>query len=180
MKRRSIEAKATGGSLAPTPRQLPTGNWAGYAACGWALLFAAVSIYWAAGGTIGADTVGDRVTRLPGIVALLWAVGAAKLVGALLALALVRSSARLARRRLMLTIAWAAGAGMILYGGANLAVRGLMALGRIRTPDSMHSTAATWHLALWDPWWLLGGILFATAAWSYDRTRCSQAAATRS
>ena len=27
---------------------------AGYAACGWGLLFAAVSFYWAAGGTAGA------------------------------------------------------------------------------------------------------------------------------
>jgi hypothetical protein len=49
---------------------------AGYAACGWGLLFAAVSFYWAAGGTAGADTVGGSMEKLgrahdPGIVAAL-------------------------------------------------------------------------------------------------------------
>lgn len=145
-------------------------RWAAYSASGWALLFAVASFYWAAGGSIGTDTVGDEVKRLPGIVALLWAVGIVKLIGALLALALVRSWGRLVPRRLLLSAAWAAGGGMVLYGAANLTVRGLMAMGAISTPESMHSTAATWRLVLWDPWWLLGGILFAAAAWSYGRS----------
>jgi hypothetical protein len=29
--------------------------------------------------------------------------------------------------------------------------------------------AVRWHLALWDPVWLLGGILFAAAAYFFGR-----------
>ena len=57
---------------------------AAYAACAWAVVFAAASFYWAAGGTAGADTIGGVITRLPGIVALLWVTGALKVIGALL------------------------------------------------------------------------------------------------
>jgi hypothetical protein len=59
---------------------------------------------------------------------------------------------------------------LTLYGGANLGVRALMALGVLETPPSMRSAAATGHLILWDPWFLLGGVLFLAAAWSYRGT----------
>jgi hypothetical protein len=28
----------------------------------------------------------------------------------------------------------------------------------------------TWHLALWDPFWLLGGVLFLAAGRAYQRS----------
>ncbi len=149
----------------------PTGRRAAYAACAWAVVFGAISFYWAAGGRVGADTISAEVTRLPGIVLVLWIVGFAKVVAALLALALVRDWGRAIPRRLLLISAWATGAGLILYGAVPIAVRGLMAIGVIDTPASMHGTLARWHLLLWDPWWLLGGLLFATAAWHYGRAR---------
>jgi len=69
------------------------------------------------------------------------------------------------------TATWVAGVGMLLYGGANLAVRAVMAVGLLATPESMHSDAARWHLVLWDPWWVLGGVLFVIAAWTCGRAR---------
>ena len=50
-------------------------EWAGYAACAWTFVFAAISFYWAAGGTAGLDTIGDGLEELgrardPGVVAL--------------------------------------------------------------------------------------------------------------
>jgi hypothetical protein len=53
---------------------------------------------------------------------------------------------------------------LTLYGAANLVQHGLMEAGIVDTPDGLGSDAVTWHLALWDPWWLLGGILFLLAA----------------
>lgn len=159
-----------------TAESLPlsrTWRWAAYAACAWALLFAAASFYWAAGGSIGADTISGDVKRLPGIVSVLWVTGFAKVIAGLLALALVRNWGRAIPRRVLLISAWPAGAGMVLYGAVPLAVRALMAIGAIHTPASMHSTLARWHLLLWNPWWLLGGILFATAAWHYGRKSSS-------
>ena len=171
----AIERRQTTASgSAVSPMQSRSTAWAGYAACTWAFVFAAVSFYWAAGGTAGADTIGDTITkpalaRDPTFVAILWATGALKVLAGLLALALVRPWGRLTPRWMLLTAAWGTGALLVLYGGANLAVRGLMAVGLLSTPESMHSTAAQWHLLLWDPWWLFGGILFVAAAWYYTR-----------
>ncbi len=153
--------------------------WAGYAACAWAFVFAAMSFYWAAGGTAGADTIGPTIKELalarePWFVAVLWLTGAMKVIAGLLALALVRPWGRPVPHWMLLVAAWGTGALLVLYGGVNLAVRGLMTIGAMNTPESMHSTAARWHLLLWDPWWLLGGLLFCAAAWHYQRRSCNR------
>ena len=109
--------------------------------------------------------------REPQFVALLWATGALKAIAGLLALALIRPWGDVLPSWIPLTGTWVAGVGMLLYGGANLAVRALMAVGLLATPESMHSVAARWHLLLWDPWWVLGGALFVIAAWSCSRGR---------
>jgi hypothetical protein len=121
--------------------------WAGYTACIWALVFAAISFYWAAGGTAGRDTIGP---------------------------ALVQSWGRVLPRRALLSTAWGGGILMALYGGASWVQEGLMVFGVIRIPAGLGHTAALWHVVLWDPWWLLGGILFIIAAWSYRRRTSDQ------
>lgn len=144
----------------------------GYAAAAWAFLFAAASFYWAAGGTFGARTnspaiVGQADTGW--FVALLWFVGVLKAFAGLLALALARRWHPPLSRGLLLAGGWGAGLILALYGGANLAVRALMSAGVMQTPDSMRTAAARWHLLLWDPWFLGGGLLFCAAAWQFQR-----------
>ena len=110
------------------------------------------------------------LARDPTFVAILWTTGALKAIAGLLALALVRPWVRVIPRWMLLVAGWGTGLLLVLYGGANLAVRGLMAVGIISTPASMHSLAARWHLLLWDPWWTRGGILFIAATWCYGRS----------
>ncbi len=145
-------------------------KWPAYAAAGWAFLFAGVSFYWAAGGTLGANTLGD-ITKTSdanaAFTAIVWLSGLLKALAGVLALALVRRWGRHISRWILLTATWVAGGCMALYGVANLLVRALMGLGVIPTPASMHTEAARWHLLLWDPWWLLGGVLFCVAAWNF-------------
>ncbi len=43
---------------------------------------------------------------------------------------------------MLLVAVWGIGALLVLYRGVNLAVRGLMTIGAMNTPESMHSTAA--------------------------------------
>ena len=143
--------------------------WTGYAACAWAFAFAAMSAYWAAGGTLGLRVISPEVVsfaRNSWFVPLLWGVVAAKMLLGLLALTLVRPWGWPVPGWALLA-AWGAGILMALHGGANLFVRGLMAAGVMDTPQSMHSTTAFWYLVFWDPWFLLGGILFCAAAWHY-------------
>ena len=71
------------------------GAWAAYAACALALPYAAVSSYWATGGTAGLDSLGGELEALgrerdPALIALVWVTGVLKVVAGLLALALVR------------------------------------------------------------------------------------------
>ncbi|MEW9675157.1 DUF3995 domain-containing protein [Lentibacillus sp. L22] len=87
----------------------------------------------------------------------------------LLALAFTNSWGRIIPRWILLSAGWFIGIFLSLYGGANLFIRGLMAVGVMATPESMHSTAARWHLLFWDPWWLLGGVLFILAVLHFIR-----------
>jgi Protein of unknown function (DUF3995) len=149
-------------------------NRAAFAAALWALVFAAMSFYWAAGGTLGLETLGNEIereaeAREPDTVALIWVTGALKVVGAALALALAR---RWSHAFLSRAVGWAGlavGILLIVYALANFAQHGLMAAGAVDTPESLGASAVDWHLVLWDPFWLLGGVLFTAAAWRYRR-----------
>jgi len=160
----------------PAPNTLGACPWAAYAGCAWALSFAALSFYWAAGGTAGSSTLGPSIAepalaRDAGFVALLWGTGVLKVLAGVLALALARRFGSSLPRPLFVVGGWAATGVMAGYeGGASLVQHGLMELGVIATPDGLGQTALRWHLALWDPWWLLGGLLFALATRWYQRT----------
>ncbi|HWE64116.1 MAG TPA: DUF3995 domain-containing protein [Chloroflexota bacterium] len=155
--------------------QSTSATWAGYAACAWALVFAGLSFYWAVGGTVGSDTIGPALTRPvaagdPAWIALLWATGVLKVLLGILALALVCPWGRLLPRLPLLVTVWGASAVMALYEGlASLVQHALMAAGVVDVPQGLGETAMRWHLLLWDPWWLLGGILLGVAAWGYQR-----------
>jgi hypothetical protein len=156
--------------------------WAAYGASAWAFIFAATSFYWAAGGTAGGDTIGPAITNLahdPAFIAALWAIGVVKVLGGLLALALVQPWGRSLPRRVLLTAAWAGGILVVLYGAASWVQEGLMLVGVIPIPSGLGHTAALWHVLFWDPWWLLGGILFVAAAWFYGRRTSSHGDRTR-
>jgi Protein of unknown function (DUF3995) len=149
-------------------------NWAGYAAAIWAFLFAAMSFYWALGGRIGLETIGDAITRPalagdPTILAIVWITGALKVVAGVVALALVQPWGRSVPRWTLLLAGWGASALFLVYGAANLVQDALIVAGAIATPAGLDATAARWHLFFWDPWWLLGGVFFALATRSFSR-----------
>ena len=164
----SAEAKAQ------PARGFGWGTWAAYAACAWALLFALMSFYWALGGEFGVNTLGSGIQALardPGFVAVVWLTGVAKVVGGLFALTLVRPWARWLPPIWKLVLAWAGGIGLALYGGVQLIIEGLVLGGAIRVSGAVDWEGLRWHVWLWDPWWLLGGVLFLLAAWQYQRSR---------
>jgi hypothetical protein len=151
-------------------------GWAGYAAAAWAFLFAAASFYWALGGPLGVETIGPGITGPalagdPTILAVIWITGALKVVAGVVALALIQPRGRRVPRWALLLFGWGAGALFLVYGAANLIQDALIVAGAIPTPAGLGAVAARWHLFLWDPWWLLGGVLFALAAWSYGQRR---------
>ena len=159
---------------AQTARRFGRETWAAYAACVWALLFALMSFYWALGGQLGLNTLGAGIRALahdPGFVAIVWLTGIAKVIGGLFALTLVRPWAHWLPPIWKLALAWIGGAGLALYGGVNLIVEWLVVVGVIQMNGLEVTEGIRWHAWLWDPWWLLGGVLFLLAAWRYRRSR---------
>ncbi|MFG3689809.1 DUF3995 domain-containing protein [Micromonospora sp. NPDC047740] len=171
----STDGQRSGGSADPARRAGGrAGPWAAYGACVWSVLFAALSFYWAAGGRVGTGTIGPAVegpalAREPGFVALLWATAVLKLVAAALALALVDGRPRWLPRWMLLLAGWGAAALLSLYGVANLAQHLLIVAGLVEVPAGLGRAALPWHLLLWDPVWLSGGLLFTLAAIRYSR-----------
>jgi hypothetical protein len=147
--------------------------WAGYVAFAWGVLFAGISFYWAAGGTLGADTVGGSIELLgrardPVLIAALWIAGFLKVLGALLALALVQPWGRRLPRPLVLLLGWGAAVILTLYGGINVVGEALTASGLVR-PRTVDWKPLLWHLYVWDMSFLVWGILFVLATWHYTR-----------
>jgi hypothetical protein len=59
---------------------------------------------------------------------------------------------------------------LALYETAELVQHLLMAVGVIDRAG-LDDMAVYGHLLLWDPWWILGGVLFALAGWRSRRVR---------
>ncbi len=149
----------TAGARGRQAARLRWTGWAGYAACGWGLVFAAVSFYWGSGGTLGAHD--------PVIFLALWVTGLLKVAGALLALALVRPWGRRLPRRATMALGWTVAAVLTLYGGILVASEALV-VGRVIRPSAPVAwKPLLWHLYLWDMSFLIWGILFGLAAWRF-------------
>ena len=143
-----------------------------YAACGWACLFAALSFYWALGGTAGAETISPAIAqlaraRVPWFLAVLWIAAFLKVFSGLVALALIQPWGSRVPRWILPLLVWGAGTLFFVHGGLYFVVGVLALSGAIsyHTP----ATVLRWYTFLWGPLWLLGGLLFLLAAWSYVR-----------
>jgi hypothetical protein len=143
------------------------------AACAWAVVFALVSTYWALGGEIGIDQLAQSIqNQLADNDSSLWLQNwlgvAAKCVWALLAFHMYRRVHQRLARQIILVLGWATGVLLTLYGIAGTFEKLLMQFGAIEVAKSIGEDALIWYLLLWDPWRLLGGILFIAAVRRYE------------
>ncbi len=141
-------------------------------AAAWCAVFAAVHLFWAVGGTTGlASSAGPELAdRRPAGFVVFGLYGVAVLLLAGIALVMVASggigSLRLSRV-----------AGVVLaVVGAALVIRGV-ALEVLLATDSGGLSGAVgpletrWSLALWNPWFAIGGALFLWTAIRVRRVR---------
>jgi hypothetical protein len=93
------------------------------------------------------------------LVVLVALTGVAKLLGALVPLALVFARGTRRWRKTLTILTWRGGILLTLYGLGDIVG------GTVRTiQDSMDN--AIWYATLWGPIWLLGGVLFLLTAWT--------------
>jgi hypothetical protein len=158
------------------------GTAAAYAAAIAAFAYALVSLYWAVGGRALAGTVGGYVEQFArqgaaAAVLIALAATAAKVVGGLLALALVRPWGRAVPRGWLLICSSAASVLLVVYGGLNVLAGALVLLDVIHPAGRVDRTALRWHVGVWDLWFLVWGILLALATIGYRRRTAARGAA---
>lgn len=140
----------------------------------WSLLFGLVSLYWAAGGTVGISTLAQSIqdAAKDGDDTLLIATlitGMLKIAGGLLALISLRPVGDRRIRAVLLVLLWGIGVLYSLYGLLGLVEKALMAVGVLDVPSGLGEDAVVWYLVLWEPYWILGGVLFLLTALRFGR-----------
>ncbi len=151
-------------------------RWPGYAAASAAFAFAAVSFYWGLGGTAGVSSLGGSIEQRalahdPLIIALAWITGGLKIAGGLLALALVQPWGRRLPRRLLLVTTWSGAVLLSVYGALQLTGVALIKLGVVTPTAPVDPTVLLWRLLLWEPWFLVWGLLLGMTAWCARQCR---------
>ncbi|MFD8197543.1 DUF3995 domain-containing protein [Streptomyces wuyuanensis] len=149
------ERERTGGSARSTV-------W-GRIACGWAVSFAALHFYWGLGGDVGLGvSAGTLASERPlwFVVAGLWGVGGLCLLGGGLARLLTRSDLRRTPAALVRWVGWGVSAVLLTRG---IGVEVLLLTGAAPVDASVSEEQRAWSLALWNPWFIAGGLAFGLA-----------------
>jgi hypothetical protein len=143
-------------------------------AAGLGFASAAVSAYWAMGGTGLLDTVGGEIERWGrehslGVVVTLWLIVSFKLVAAAAPLVFagagVDQPSSWIRSRHTRLLGWVAAVGLMLYGTV-LALAGLLIeAGVLEASEDADERALAWHAFFWDHWFALWGAAFTVVMW---------------
>ncbi len=132
------------------------------------LLYAAISAYWGLGGTWLGDTVGGSLehgarSESAGVLLALWAAVVLKLIAVALPWLVIRRLVKPGWQRTAWRLSLTEAGILILYGGVLTTVGLLVQAGAIHASAHPDRRALQWHAYLWDPWFLVWGVLVAIA-----------------
>jgi uncharacterized protein DUF3995 len=168
--RRRVRSAASAPPIAAARKISASGTAAAHTAFLIGVLYAAVSAYWGFGGTWLLNTIGGTLERegrtgAAGARLLVWTAALLKLTAALVGLKATTRQHRLTpgRRRRARQAAWAAALILTVYGGVLTAIGLLIQLDLVHASPTADHPALRWHAYLWDPWFLVWGLLLATA-----------------
>jgi hypothetical protein len=142
-------------------------KWPAYAACGWALLYAAYRGYYALGGTAG--MFGTPVSM--GQWWLINAVGAAIiLIGAVLPVATLPLWQRRQARLVLLALCWVIAVGCVMHALVDATARNLSLAGMLHMDFPFFASidrreSDLQDLLLNEPWFLVEGLLWGVLGW---------------
>ncbi|MGH4028493.1 DUF3995 domain-containing protein [Actinomycetota bacterium Odt1-20B] len=137
----------------------------GVLACAWMVVFAAFHCYWALGGTFGLPPGESLVDNTPLFVIDLIAIPM-NLGGAALALALVQPWGLVFPRRLVLAGAWGCAALMVFHAAPAMVDLAVYLTGQRDEPLTGEDR---FSVLLYEPYWMLGGLLFTVLALDFQR-----------
>ncbi|MEU9993560.1 DUF3995 domain-containing protein [Streptomyces sp. NPDC048045] len=149
-------------------RTLPATAWqrrTAFTACAWMVVFAAFHSYWALGGTIGLPPGESLVDNKPLFVIDLIAIPM-NLGGAALSLALVQNWGLFFPRRLVLFGAWGCALLMIFHAAPAMVDLAVFLTGQRDKPLTGEDR---FSVLVYEPYWMLGGLLFLVMALGFQR-----------
>jgi hypothetical protein len=130
------------------------------------LAYVAISAYWALGGTWLLATVSSSLVaahQSATVVMAVWAAVVLKAAGALLLFYVRRPAPPSKWHSRLRWLTWAEGAVLTLYGIVFTSVGLLVQAGVIHQGRAADRRASVWHAYLWDPWFLVWGLLVVLA-----------------
>ncbi|MGW6545602.1 DUF3995 domain-containing protein [Streptomyces massasporeus] len=136
-----------------------------FTACAWMVVFAAFHAYWALGGTFGLPPGESLVDNTPLFVIDLIAIPM-NLGGAALALALVQRWGLLFPRGLVLTGAWGCALLMVFHALPAMVDLAIFLSGQREEPLTGEDR---FSVLAYEPYWMLGGLLFTVLALAFQR-----------
>lgn len=134
-------------------------RWLATLGCGWMIVFAGVHVYWAFGGTF-AMPAGFEISENTALLVIDIVAVPLCLAGAGLALLLVHPMGR-RRRRTVTTLTALVGVVAIAHAAGTIIADIGMFIGVVDVPTTEAERISAF---VFEPWWLLGGILFVLAA----------------
>lgn len=140
----------------------------------WSVAYLAPHLYWALDGTIGLSALKPSAPAVPEWRAINWAATGVLALPALIAAAVVR--ARPGAFKASLSIACLVGAAIAAgHGLYGIVYRSLTVAGMIdidgRSFDAARQGWVVWDLLVFEPWFLIEGLLFAGFGWAASPPR---------
>lgn len=151
-----------------------TPTWAAYAACAWCAAYVLPHLYLALGGTAILPTFNPAVAGVPQLRQINWIASLVLAAAAVLPLAFVQPWGRRIPRWMLLSAAWlgcVVPAAHGLYGIVDRAniIAGLTPLDA-RAFTLPQDSWVLWDLLVYEPWFLIAGILFGLSGWYFPST----------
>jgi hypothetical protein len=138
---------------------------AGWALAAWSIAYLLPHLYWGLGGEAGLSIVKPSARELAQWQEINLVASGVLVLPALIGLGLVRHPSR---RRMATSLRLASWAGAAIAGGHGLfgiAYRALNLMGAIDL-DGDSRRFAVWDLVLFEPWFLIEGVLFVAVGWA--------------
>jgi hypothetical protein len=138
----------------------------------WGILFGGLNLYWSLGGEFLLDHLGEMIQKQVAegdttLLVLNTIGGLGKIAIGFLALATIARWGRAIPRRLHLVLLYLGGVLLVVYGAANWTQMLLVDMGIVDVPRSIGEAQVRWYLCLWEPLWIIGGVLMILTAEAY-------------